>query len=413
MMKTWKRLVSGLLGLTLAASLACPALAAEGSAKTAAKEEPKAEAAAEPAGQFSKWFPRLKLDPAAPEAAEAALARMGTAIQQSKTVGGVTATLNAAVWDGGTLRLSLVVKAPNIPKEVTKGTSLYTEECSITLPEEDWREYLRKDEEAHGEGLSKELLEKSIQNFLDMGQAGYWNRVNVLNFPLVSREKDTLTFEAWMSFKDYLKQPEITLHLENIATYEDGKGDKVIWQDGKRTGPGPKDVILKGPFDFTFTLEEPILPMHYQGAVPITEEGIPFRFTGFKMGVFQMDVDYDLLAQMNPIRVARPEGAPPAPAPDPDKLSEESVRKVLHGIIKGLWTKDGVYVDLSQQGGGLSLITSEDGTANGSLGVTYPYPIDPAGVAAVDLNGTRVELGGLKPAAEQAAPAPAAAGAKP
>ena len=413
MMKTWKRLVSGLLGLTLAASLACPALAAEGSAKTAAKEEPKAEAAAEPAGQFSKWFPRLKLDPAAPEAAEAALARMGTAIQQSKTVGGVTATLNAAVWDGGTLRLSLVVKAPNIPKEVTKGTSLYTEECSITLPEEDWREYLRKDEEAHGEGLSKELLEKSIQNFLDMGQAGYWNRVNVLNFPLVSREKDTLTFEAWMSFKDYLKQPEITLHLENIATYEDGKGDKVIWQDGKRTGPGPKDVILKGPFDFTFTLEEPILPMHYQGAVPITEEGIPFRFTGFKMGVFQMDVDYDLLAQMNPVRVTRPEGAPPAPAPDPDKLSEESVRKVLHGIIKGLWTKDGVYVDLSQQGGSLSLITSEDGTANGSLGVTYPYPIDPAGVAAVDLNGTRVELGGLKPAAEQAAPAPAAAGAKP
>ncbi len=413
MMKTWKRLVSGLLGLTLAASLACPALAAEGSAKTAAKEEPKAEAAAEPAGQFSKWFPRLKLDPAAPEAAEAALARMGTAIQQSKTVGGVTATLNAAVWDGGTLRLSLVVKAPNIPKEVTKGTSLYTEECSITLPEEDWREYLRKDEEAHGEGLSKELLEKSIQNFLDMGQAGYWNRVNVLNFPLVSREKDTLTFEAWMSFKDYLKQPEITLHLENIATYEDGKGDKVIWQDGKRTGPGPKDVILKGPFDFTFTLEEPILPMHYQGAVPITEEGIPFRFTGFKMGVFQMDVDYDLLAQMNPVRVTRPEGAPPAPAPDPDKLSEESVRKVLHGIIKGLWTKDGVYVDLSQQGGGLSLITSEDGTANGSLGVTYPYPIDPAGVAAVDLNGTRVELGSLKPAAEQAAPAPAAAGAKP
>ena len=347
-------------------------------------------------GQFSQWFPWVGADPKAPEVSEEVLSRTGTVIEQSQTVDGATATLNAAVWDGGTLRLSLVVKAPNIPKEVTKGTSLYTEECSITLPEEDWREYLRKDEEAHGEGLSKELLEKSIQNFLDMGQAGYWNRVNVLNFPLVSREKDTLTFEAWMSFKDYLKQPEITLHLENIATYEDGKGDKVIWQDGKRTGPGPKDVILKGPFDFTFTLEEPILPMHYQGAVPITEEGIPFRFTGFKMGVFQMDVDYDLLAQMNPVRVTRPEGAPPAPAPDPDKLSEESVRKVLHGIIKGLWTKDGVYVDLSQQGGSLSLITSEDGTANGSLGVPYPYPIDPATVAAVDLNGTRVELESLE-----------------
>ena len=44
----------------------------------------------------------------------------------------------------------------------------------------------------------------------------------------------------------------------------------------------------------------------------------------------------------------------------------------------------------------LSLITSEDGTANGSLGITYPYPIDPATVAAVDLNGTRVELESLE-----------------
>ena len=333
MMKTWKRLVSGLLGLTLAASLACPALAAEGSAKTAAKEEPKAEAAAEPAGQFSKWFPRLKLDPAAPEAAEAALARMGTAIQQSKTVDGATATLNAAVWDGGTLRLSLVVKAPNIPKEVTKGTSLYTEECSITLPEEDWREYLRKDEEAHGEGLSKELLEKSIQNFLDMGQAGYWNRVNVLNFPLVSREKDTLTFEAWMSFKDYLKQPEITLHLENIATYEDGKGDKVIWQDGKRTGPGPKDVILKGPMEFTFQLENILPAAKYTGDVKVTAEDVPLRFTGFEVGAFEMKADYDLLAQMNPVRVTRPEGAPPAAAPTPPHARALAVRRSLERLL--------------------------------------------------------------------------------
>ena len=187
----------------------------------------------------------------------------------------------------------------------------------------------------------------------------------------------------------------------------------MIWQDGKRTGPGPKDVILKGPMEFTFQLENILPAAKYTGDVKVTAEDVPLRFTGFEVGAFEMKADYDLLAQMNPVRVTRPEGAPPAAAPDPDKLSEESVRKVLHGIIKGLWTKDGVYVDLSQQGGGLSLITSEDGTANGSLGVTYPYPIDPAGVAAVDLNGTRVELGGLKPAAEQAAPAPAAARAKP
>ena len=127
-----------------------------------------------------------------------------------------------------------------------------------------------------------ELVEQSIQNMLDMGQADYWNHVNVLNFPLVSREKDTLTFEVWMSFKDYLKQPKLTLRLENIATYEDGKGDRVTWHDGKRTGPGPKDVILKGPMEFTFQLENILPAAAYTGDVRITAEDIPFRLTDFE-----------------------------------------------------------------------------------------------------------------------------------
>lgn len=215
-MKTWKRLISGLLALTLLASLSCAALAAEPKAKT--------EKAAKPAGQLSQWFPRLEQDPAAPEAVEAVLAKMGTAVKQSKTVGGVTATLNGAVWDGDTLRMSLAVKAPNIPKEVTEKTNLYTEECSVALPEKDWKTYVRKDEERHCKELAEqegrsvedctEGLEQSVQRLLDMGQTDYWNHINLLNFPLVSREKDTLLFEVWLSFKNYLKQPEITLHLE-------------------------------------------------------------------------------------------------------------------------------------------------------------------------------------------------------
>lgn len=393
-MKTWKRLVSGLLSLALAASLTGTALAAEETAKT----EAKTEAAVKPAGQFSQWFPRLEQDPNAPEAVEAVLVHMGTVVKQSKTVGGVTAVLNGALWDGDTLRLSLVVKAPSIPKEVAKGTNLYTEECSITLPEKDWKEYLRKDEEAHGEGLSKEGLERSIQNFLDMGQADYWNHVNVLNFPLVGREKDTLLFEAWMSFKDYLKQPEITLHLENIATYEDGKGDRVIWQDGKRTGPGPKTTILKGPVDFTFKLENILPATTYTGDVKVTAEGIPFRFTGLEIGPFELNAGYEVLAPVNFIRVTRPGEA--EASPDPDKLDHQTVSKALHGAIQGLWTKDGKYVDLSQRGGGSSMLTSPDGTCDGDVGVSYAYPIDPATVVAVDIGGTRVELAKLKPAAE-------------
>lgn len=401
-MKTWKRLASGLLSLTLAASLAGTALAAEGTAKTAAKEEVKVTAAQKPAGPFSQWFPRLELDPEAPEATEAILARMGTVIKQSKTVNGVTATLNGALWDGDTLRMSLTVKAPNIPEEVAKGTNLYTEECTLSLPEEDWKKYVQEDEERGfaemGSG-SQELLEQSVQNMLDMGQADYWNHVNILNFPLVSREKDTLTFEVWMSFKDYLKQPKISLHLENIATYEDGKGDRVTWHDGKRTGPGPKDTILKGPMDFTFTLEEPIRPIHYKGDVSVTAEEIPFRFTEFEISVFDMNLGYEVLAPVNPIHVTRP--GEPEPEQDPDKLNDRDVTKAIHGIVQGLWTKDGTFVDLSQQGGSSSMTTSQEGVCGGGVGVVYPHPIDPAAVTAVKLGGTRVELSKLTPVTEQ------------
>ena len=353
-------------------------------------------------GQFSQWFPRFEADPRAPEATEEILGRMGTVIEQSRTVDGVTATLNAALWDGSSLRMSLILTAPDIPEEVTKETHLYTEECTLSLPEEDWKKYVQEDEErgfAETGSGSQELLEQSVQNMLDMGQADYWNHVNILNFPLVSREKDTLTFEVWMSFKDYLKQPEITLHLENIATYEDGKGDRVTWHDGKRTGPGPKDTILKGPMDFTFTLEEPIRPIHYKGDVSVTAEEIPFQFTEFEISVFDMNLGYEVLAPANPIHVTRP--GEPEPEQDPDKLNDRDVTKAIHGIVQGLWTKDGTFVDLSQQGGSSSMTTSQEGVCGGGVGVVYPHPIDPAAVTAVKLGGTRVELSKLTPVTEQ------------
>ena len=120
-MKTWKRLISGLLALTLLASLSCAALAAEPKAKT--------EKAPKPAGQFSQWFSRLGINPKTPKASEEVLSRMGTAIKQSKTVGKTTVTLNAAIWNGEDLWLSFDVKSPGIPEEVQQYTSLDTKKC--------------------------------------------------------------------------------------------------------------------------------------------------------------------------------------------------------------------------------------------------------------------------------------------
>ncbi|WP_297312543.1 DUF4179 domain-containing protein [uncultured Oscillibacter sp.] len=114
-MKTWMRLISGLFALVLLASLAGSALAAETKAKTES-------AAAKPAGQFSQWFSNMGVNPEDPKASEAVLAKMGTVINQTKTVGGETLTLNGAVWDGGSVRLSLTAKSPNLPKVVDQYT---------------------------------------------------------------------------------------------------------------------------------------------------------------------------------------------------------------------------------------------------------------------------------------------------
>ena len=55
--------------------------------------------------------------------------------------------------------------------------------------------------------------------------------------------------------------------------------------------------------------------------------------------------------------------------------------------LRGLWTEDGAYVDLTG---------TEAGGAGASVSRSYPYPIDPATVTAVDIAGTRVELSELK-----------------
>ena len=166
-----------------------------------------------------------------------------------------------------------------------------------------------------------------------------------------------------VAFDAYLEQPEITLRLKNIATYVDGKGE-IRWIGNERTGPGPDVPILRGPIDFTFTLGEPIRPIHYQGAVEVTAEDVPFRFTRFEISVFDMDLDFEVPA---PVEYTRPEEYDELKQQNPDKLYDRDVSKAVFGVIQGLWTEDGGYVDLSQRGGGLGSTTAPEGVFGGSV----------------------------------------------
>ncbi len=368
-MKIWKRLSSGLFALVLLASLSCAALAAE----------PKAEKAAKPAGQFSQWFPGMGVNPEDPEASEAVLARMGTAIQQTKTVSGETLTLNGAVWEGRSVRFSLTAKSPNFPKEAGQYTWLSSEGCTARMPEEQWKAYVENKVESESASLSKEKRDQWLQYLMEQGQGQTGELRPSLH--LASREGDTVQLTASMILDPYLEKPEITLHIENVEIT--GQGAE---QPGTRSG----DYLLKGPFDFTFTLDKGLPAVKYEGDVPVTCGKVPLRVRKFSVSPSIMVVDCDIDTQGSAKIVDRRSG--------PVSGKTISVEKDLKLALNGLWTKDGKYMDCTAYMG--VTITGTGSPANPGDTVSwdrqFPYPIDPTTVTAVDISGTRVELGQLE-----------------
>ena len=375
-MKTWKRLASGLLALALLASLSCAALAAEPK-ETA--EPKKTEEAPKPAGQFSRWFSSLGINPKTPKASEEVLSRMGTAIKQSKTVGKTTVTLNAAIWNGEDLWLSFDVKSPDIPEEVQQYTSLTTEKCSLKLRDDQWKEYTRNNLEefyANDPEVTPEEAEKKIQAELAKGQTGsFW-------FSPEGREGNTLNFQTNISLDSRLftktRQPVLTLHLENLAPSD-----------------SPDKVFLKGPFDFTFTVKKQVPPIQYTGAdakITLGEtKKVPMRFTELQISATGLTARGEVLAPINDFPKA-------GEKEDPDKLYLGDLNHANIESSWGLWLKDGDYVDVTQMGGGGG--GGQEGESFMiSFGHDFPYPIDPAAVTAVNIAGTRVELGKLTAAA--------------
>ncbi|MCI8329375.1 MAG: DUF4179 domain-containing protein [Oscillibacter sp.] len=335
-------------------------------------------------GQFSQWFPRLGVNPEAPETSEEVLSRTGTAIEQSQTVGDTTVTLYAAVWNGTDLWVSMDIESPNIPEEVQRYTPLYMADCRFFLRDDQWEEYTRNRVEESGTamGASPEQIEADIQAELDKGQLGFGSFLMPQE-----REGNTLKFQenTFLEAKWFTetKRPELTLHIERVGTYVDGREGQASVNPFEDVHPGV--VFVEGPFDLTFTLEEPILPIHYEGTdVEAMLTDIPLRFTGFDLSTTELSAAYEAV---------NPEDLP---EPGPDLSPEENDRRfqatkavcrAVEDSMQGLWTEDGKYVDLSN---------SESSGGGGSVSRRYPYPIDPATVTAVDIAGTRVELGGLE-----------------
>lgn len=303
-------------------------------------------------GRFSQWFPRMGVDPAAPEQSEGVLNRTGTVIEQSQTVGDTTVTLNAAVWDGTYVYLSFTVECPGLPEELPP---FDTRDCRLTLRRDQWEEYERNRVEEFYAGEDVEEIEEAVRAALEKGP----DEGLLLHLQPEEREGNTLTFRPNGMLLSRLftetARPELTLHLENIAVETDS---------ARQLGPG--EILIRGPFDLTFTLNEPLPPIRYGGAgveAPVMD--IPLRFTGFQVSATEVTAFYEVL---------NPEADPKA------------VLWAAYDSVRGLWTEDGKYVDLTESG--------SDGGGD-YVSVDYPYPIDPAAVTAVDVGGIRVELSEL------------------
>lgn len=377
-MKTWKRLVSGLLGLALAASLTGTTLAAETAKTTGETTKTAAAETAKPAGPFSRWFSNMGVNPEDPKASEAVLAKMGTAIQQTKTVGGEMLTLNGAVWDGGCVYLSLTAKSPNLPKHLDGYSWLSSDGCTAKMQEAQWKEYVENKIaiESAGENLSKEERDQWFQYLMEQGQGQMELNPNI---SVVSREGNTVQLAATMILDAYLEKPELTLHIENVEITGQG-----MEQPGTRAG----DYVLKGPFEFTFTLDNVFPSMNYQGNLQATINKVPVRITSASISPTSISVGYtlDVKGSVNVIH----RGEDPVPG-----ATNLDLDKGLNMRLEGVLTKDGGYVTCSGfvvQG----VQTSTDGKPiTGHWNRKFPYPIDPATVTAVDISGTRVELNQL------------------
>ena len=346
-------------------------------------------AAAAFTGQFSQWFPWLGVNPDAPEASEDIMARMGTVIEQSQTADDMTVTLHAAVWDGETLRLSMTAEKPDMPEawseELWRGSWIYWEECRFSMRRDQLADYTRREVESRYAEmeLPPEKLEQMAQEQLAADLFTFQQ-----SFNLIRREGDKLFFEATLPLADYVERPELTLHIETLATYEEGKGTVVTAGSGERTGPGPDVVFLNGPYDFTFTLDKKLQPVIYEGTATLTAENIPLEVSRIKLTASAVEVDCWSPASIQYLF------SPDEEAGDPDRTYVKEEQAQAMGP-QGLWLEDGSYVDFSEMRKSFTMAETLDGTAGG-LGCRYPHVVDPYAVTAVNLGGTRVELRDLE-----------------
>ncbi|WP_298021802.1 DUF4179 domain-containing protein [uncultured Dysosmobacter sp.] len=290
-------------------------------------------------GQFSQWFWNRAADVQTPEASEDLLSSMGTVIGQSQTVDGVTMTLHGALWDRGTLMLSLSMDGAEMPTYYDESSG----DSWLWFSEHQMESALR---EAH-----PDLPDADLQKYMDSVRS-FIGRPTITY--LYNRQTDTCYLQVQNnSITSQNDQDELTLHLENLKC---------------------GNTTLKGPFEFTFIVEKKSVELVYEGDVTLEPmEGVPIRVTKVTISPFYAEVAFA--------------GLEPLPEEDGEDSGNDFGPKLEALRING---QEAAGI-ASQHGSRLE--KQEDGSWGGST-KTGPFHrvLNPAAVEAIRVNDVWLDL---------------------
>lgn len=307
--------------------------------------------------QYSHWFWNYAENPHSPTESEDLLASMGTVIDQSQTVNGVTATLHGALLDTDTILLSLTLEGDDFPDVL----------WSSVQSDDSWL-YLSEKQAKQNWAKSMNMTEDEIDAYFEEHQVQLqeWHRPNDMTY-LYNRQTDrhALQIEDTIPFSgDTL---ELTLHLEDLSVQH-------------RVGQELQTHTVEGPFAFTFTVERKQVRQVWFGEyeLPLTEEA-SVRVDKIAVSPFHVEVEF---TGMNPLTVDS-RGNP---------ILESAGCDVSDFRLTGLRI-GGEEIGITSERSSSGMSAGPDGSWNGSV-TKGPLSriIDPATVEAVRVNDTWLEL---------------------
>ena len=182
--------------------------------------------------RFSDWFWLVAENPRQPAESEDLLASMGTVIDQTQTVDGVTVTLRGALWDGHNLMLSLSMEGDGIPE--TQTGEVPADGSWLYLSRAQYEETIRDSAAAEQLPQYRALYDRIAADYHAVRIEGY-------NY----RAGDN-TYAIRQEFSVGGEETELVLHLDNLGANR------------------------AGPFEFTFPIRQNDAKLVYTGSVALT-----------------------------------------------------------------------------------------------------------------------------------------------